>query len=135
MFSQGALPFEFKNLEETLRVTNTNLVFYQCLSMINQHVPFDFEYLIFPQRYEKEWRTILCLLIDFARFKRDYAERHYELVQESQNVQTMLSNLSIELNMTIDRKAQLETRRSEMAQEEQRMIFMLEEMGVEVEEM
>ena len=48
--------------------------------MINQHVPFDFEYLIFPQRYEKEWRTIICLLIDFARFKRDYAERHYELV-------------------------------------------------------
>ena len=118
-----------------MRVTNTNLVFYQCLSMINQHVPFDFEYLIFPQRYEKEWRTILCLLIDFARFKRDYAERHYELVQESQNVQTMLTNLSIELNMTIDRKAQLETRRSEMVQEEQRMIFMLEEMGVEVEDM
>ena len=56
-------------------------------------------------------------------------------MQESQNVQSMLSNLSIELNMTIDRKAQLETRRSEMAQEEQRMIFMLEEMGVEVEEM
>ena len=56
-------------------------------------------------------------------------------MQESQNVQTMLSNLSIELNMTIDRKAQLETRRSEMAQEEQRMLFMLEEMGVEVEEL
>jgi hypothetical protein len=37
--------------------------------------------------------------------------------------------------MTIDRKAQLETRRSEMAQEEQRMIFMLEEMGVEVDEL
>ena len=56
-------------------------------------------------------------------------------MQESQNVQSTLTNLSIELNMTIDRKAQLETRRSEMAQEEQRMIFMLEEMGVEVEEL
>jgi hypothetical protein len=48
MFSQGALPYEFKNLEETLRVTNANLVLYQCLSMLCQHIQFDLEYMIFP---------------------------------------------------------------------------------------
>ena len=48
LFAFGALPFEFKNLEETLRVTNSNLVFYHSLSMLCQHLPFDLEYLLWP---------------------------------------------------------------------------------------
>ena len=95
LFTFGALTFEFKNLEETLRVTNSNLVFYHSLSMLCQHLSFDLEYLLWPQRYEKEWRQILCLMIDFARYKAQYAERHLELVAESQNNQNILTDMTI----------------------------------------
>ena len=65
--------------------------------MLCQHVPFDLEYLLWPSRYEKEWRHILCLLIDFTRFKSEFADRHLELVAESQNNQALLTELTIKL--------------------------------------
>ena len=51
--------------------------------MICQHTEFNLEYLLFPQKYDKEWRHILGLMIDFARFKNEYAERHLQIVAES----------------------------------------------------
>lgn len=48
LFSSGAIPVQFDRLDETLRITNANLVFYHVLSQLNQHVPFEFEMLIWP---------------------------------------------------------------------------------------
>jgi hypothetical protein len=94
LFAFGALPYEFKNLDETLKVTNSNLLFYHTLAHICQHVPFDFEYLIYPSKYEKEWRLILSVLIDFSRFKNEYGDRHLALVSESQTNQEKLAELT-----------------------------------------
>jgi len=48
LFSSGVIPVQFDRLDETLRITNANLVFYHVLSQLNQHVPFEFEMLIWP---------------------------------------------------------------------------------------
>lgn len=34
LFSSGIIPFHFERLEETLRVLNSNLVFYQSMAMV-----------------------------------------------------------------------------------------------------
>jgi hypothetical protein len=72
VFDSGVLPHQFEKLDETLRVANANLLFNQLLGQICQHVQYDFEMLLFPQKFEKEWRLILSLLIDFQRFKTEY---------------------------------------------------------------
>jgi hypothetical protein len=36
--------------------------------------------LIWPQRYEKEWRVIISLMLDFAKFKSEMLEKHTEMI-------------------------------------------------------
>jgi hypothetical protein len=43
-------------------------------------VPFDFEMMIWPERYEKEWRLIISTMIDFAKFKADMLAMHTEMI-------------------------------------------------------
>lgn len=83
-FSSGIIPHAFDHLEDTLKVLNANLVFYQCLSQICQHVSYDLEMLLYPGRYEREWRLIISLMLDFHQYRTEYEERHYELVGEIQ---------------------------------------------------
>ncbi len=53
---------------------------YHILGQLNQHVNYDFEMLIWPQRYDKEWRLIISMMLDFARFKGDMLQRHTEMI-------------------------------------------------------
>ena len=57
-------------------------------------------------------------MIDFARFKAEYAEKHLALVSETQTNQTTLGELTILLGQSIDRKMTMERRRAEIIQEE-----------------
>ena len=70
------------NLEDTLRVTNANLIFYHVLGLLCYHIPYDFEMLLQPAKYEREWRLIISALLDFCHFKQDYSERHLSLLND-----------------------------------------------------
>ena len=63
---------------------------YHILSQLNYHLPYDFEMLIWPQRYEKEWRLIISMMLDFAKFKGEMLEKHTEMITSISTNQTLL---------------------------------------------
>jgi len=48
---------------------NANLLFYKGIASLNQHIAYDFEFLINPDRYPEEWKLVISLLLDFLNFK------------------------------------------------------------------
>jgi hypothetical protein len=42
--------------EHSVQFVNMNLMFYKGLARLNQHVSFDFEFLLNPQDYGREWK-------------------------------------------------------------------------------
>jgi hypothetical protein len=53
----------------TFHLFNANLLFYKALAILNPHVPYDLNYLLKPENYANEWKTICAVLLDFMNFK------------------------------------------------------------------
>ena len=68
--------------ENSVQFINMNLMFYQGLARINQHIEFDLEYLFQPTEYASQWKQIITLVLDFLNFKDKYAPKHL-LLQEN----------------------------------------------------
>ena len=134
-FSSGALPVQFDRLEETLRITNANLVLYHVLSQLNQHVPFDFEMMIWPQRYEKEWRLIISTMLDFAKFKADMMGMHTEIITKISDNQVVLQQKTQEMDQLIQSKLQLDQTRTQRLQEYQDLQFKLTEDQLQLDQL
>lgn len=123
IFANGAFPHYFERLEDTLRVTNANILLGEALQTLCQYIQYDFEMMLHPQKYEKEWRQILSIMIDFTKFKNEYAEHHLGLVEEIQTNVLELNNMTLELGNTIDQKLASERKRLELIEQEQRVRF------------
>lgn len=119
LFESGAIPHPFERLEETLRLTNANLLFYHVLGLLYQHLPFDFDMILKPQLYDREWRHLISLLLDFHRFKTEYAERHMQIVETISDNAQALSAATATLGQLIDRKTEVERLKGELAEQEQ----------------
>jgi hypothetical protein len=127
LFNSGALSFYFERLDETLRLTNANLLIYHYLSMLCKHFSFDLEMLLWPARHAPEWRALLSLMVDFALFREAYEPRHLALVRDFNESQLRLQTLTGTLAEGIERKCALERRRGEMLGEEAALRFGVEE--------
>lgn len=104
VFEGEEIPYHFERLDETLRVVNANLVFYQLVAQVCQHVQYDFEMLLHPGRYEKEWRQIISLLVHFTLFKKEYEQRHLDMAEESKSSTERLRELTANVTALIERK-------------------------------
>lgn len=132
LFASGAIPHPFDRLEDTLRLTNANLLFYHVLGLLYQHLPFDFDMLLRPQLYEREWRHLIGLLLDFHRFKSEYAGRHMQIVETIAENGRVLGAATGTLGLLIDRKTEVERLKGELAEQEQNLQFMVEEGRIEL---
>ena len=55
--------------DTTLILLNSNLLLFEGLALLNQHVQFKFEYFLKPQEFSQEWKSICALILDFMDFK------------------------------------------------------------------
>lgn len=133
VFEGEEVPYHFDRLDETLRVLNANLTFYQLLAQLCQHVQYDFEMVLQPGRYEKEWRQIISLLVHFTLFKKEYETRHLELAEESKSGAEQLRDLTLKLTALIDLKCQNEKRKQEALSMQSELGFRLDEARAQAE--
>jgi hypothetical protein len=69
---------------------NANLLFYKGLASLNQHIAYDFEFLIKPENYPEEWKLIISLLLDFLNFKDEMVPLHHKLNDDLESAYSQL---------------------------------------------
>ncbi len=69
---------------------NANLLFYKAIASLNQHIAYDFEFLIRPENYPEEWKLIISVLLDFLNFKDEMAPMHNKLKNDLESAHVIL---------------------------------------------
>ena len=89
--------------------------------------------LLHPNKYDKEWRHIISLLIHFSLVKNEYEARHLELVEEFKENTLKLEQITNLFTELIDRKCHNERRKVEALAVQGELTFRCDEVRAETE--
>ena len=71
--------------------------FHRNMIAIYQNSDFDLLWMLQPEKYEKNWKILLQIAIEFITFKDQFEERHYQVEEELGSLAEQLVELSNEL--------------------------------------
>ena len=78
--------------ESCFRLFNANILFFQGMAEINQHIPFNFEMILRPEDYADEWKLVISQILDYLSFKQILEPKHLALKNLLEESETNLQH-------------------------------------------
>ena len=57
--------------ETCFKILNANILFFQGMAKINQHMPVNFEMILRPEEFANEWKLVISQILDYLSFRQD----------------------------------------------------------------
>ncbi|CDW75171.1 UNKNOWN [Stylonychia lemnae] len=89
--------------------------------------------LLKPSQHTQEWKSIMCLMIDFHKYKSLYINDHLDKVKEIDDNNEQLGKLTAQLFKLIDLRQEIEKKKVIYVDQEQQLLFQKEELQIELE--
>ena len=96
---------------QAIQLCNLNLCFMQATAAINQHLPYAFEWVLEPARYQTEWRLLVSVYLDYLEFKKEREPEHHAAVASLKKAVAAIQKLTREISET---KSQIENKEEEV---------------------